>query len=297
MEIRKLDAFCKVVECKSFTRAAERMLLSQPTVSEHIRSLEGELGQKLLDRLGKEVVPTPVGNLFYGYASKILRTQQEAIQAVDEFSGILSGRIVIGSGTIPGTYILPRLIARFRTMYPAIKATLKISSSRIIAEKVLAGELELGVVGARWNEKGLEWREIFSDELCLAVHPAHHWASAGSVKLETLFGEPFIMRERGSGTREVIKTILDEHGLKERDLEEVAEIGSTAAIKEAVKAGIGVSILSKCAVVDDVACGRVRALGIENHVMKRHFYLINRRKRGVSPVASFFYEYLCENSK
>jgi len=292
-----LDAFCKVVECKSFTRAAERMLLSQPTVSEHIRSLEGELGQKLLDRLSKEVVPTPVGKLFYGYASKILQTQQEAIQAVDEFIGVLTGRIVMGSGTIPGTYILPQLIARFRIMYPAIKATLKISSSRTIAQKVLEGELELGVVGAKWNEKGLEWREIFSDELCLAVHPAHHWASVGSVKLETLLGEPFIMREFGSGTREVIKKIFVEHGLKESDLEEVAEIGSTAAIKEAVKAGIGVSILSRCAVADDVACGRIKALDIGNHVMKRNFYLIHRRRRAISPVASFFYDYLCEHSK
>ncbi len=292
-----MDAFCKVVECKSFTRAAERMLLSQPTVSEHIRSLEGELGQKLLDRLSKEVVPTPVGKLFYGYASKILQTQQEAIQAVDEFIGVLTGRIVMGSGTIPGTYILPQLIARFRIMYPAIKATLKISSSRTIAQKVLEGELELGVVGAKWNEKGLEWREIFSDELCLAVHPAHHWASVGSVKLETLLGEPFIMREFGSGTREVIKKIFVEHGLKESDLEEVAEIGSTAAIKEAVKAGIGVSILSRCAVADDVACGRIKALDIGNHVMKRNFYLIHRRRRAISPVASFFYDYLCEHSK
>ena len=137
MEIRKLDAFCKVIELKSFTRAAEAMLLSQPTVSEHIRSLEQELDQKLLDRLGRKVEPTPVGRLLYRYARKILQTQNDAVQAIEQYGGKLIGRLIIGCGTIPGTYILPGLIGRFRLEHPAIKATLRITSSRIIAEKVV----------------------------------------------------------------------------------------------------------------------------------------------------------------
>ncbi len=297
MEIRKLEAFCRVVELKSFTRAAEKILLSQPTVSEHVRSLEEELGQKLLDRLGKEALPTPVGTLFYGYACKILQTRKEAIQAVAHFSGNLSGRIVMGAGTIPGTYILPELIAAFRTSHPSIKVALQISGSRNIAENVLQGKVELGVVGARWKENGLQWREIFSDELCLAVYPSHPLALKGSVNLEEVFGEPFILREHGSGTREVFGAILSRHGLNEDDLQEVAEIGSTAAVKEAVKAGIGISVLSRCAVADDVECGRLTALSINKHRMKRSFYLIRRKNRGISPVASFFHDYLCADEQ
>ena len=296
MEIRKLDAFCKVIELKSFTRAAEAMLLSQPTVSEHIRSLEQELDQKLLDRLGREVEPTPVGRLLYRYARKILQTQNDAVQAIEQYGGKLIGRLIIGCGTIPGTYILPGLIARFRLEHPSIKATLRITSSRIIAEKVVAGEYELGVVGARWNESRLNWTAMFSDELTLAVHPDHSWALKKAILLKDIGKEPFIMREPDSGTRKVFARILEKNGLKETSLQEVAEIGSTAAIKEAVKAGIGVSILSRRAVIDDVKCGRLVAVSVKNHKLQRPFYLIQRKNRALSPVASVFLDYLRDSA-
>lgn len=296
MEIRKLDAFCKVIELKSFTRAAEAMLLSQPTVSEHIRSLEQELDQKLLDRLGRKVEPTPVGRLLYRYARKILQTQNDAVQAIEQYGGKLIGRLIIGCGTIPGTYILPGLIGRFRLEHPSIKATLRITSSRIIAEKVVAGEYELGVVGARWNESRLNWTAMFSDELTLAVHPDHSWALRKAILLKDIGKEPFIMREPDSGTRKVFARILEKNGLKESSLQEVAEIGSTAAIKEAVKAGIGISILSRRAVIDDIKCGRLVAVSVKDHKLQRPFYLIQRKNRALSPVASVFLDYLRDNA-
>ncbi|MBL4903408.1 MAG: LysR family transcriptional regulator [Desulfocapsa sp.] len=292
MEMRKLDAFCRVVELKSFTRAAEAMLLSQPTISEHIRYLEEELEQKLVDRLGRTVEATPAGQVLYGYARKILQTRREALQAIQQYSGKLVGRIVLGCGTIPGTYILPGLIGGFRKQHPSIKAALSINSSRIISKKVLEGELEFGVVGARWNDNGLSWSEIFSDELTLAVHPAHPWASKENVSLQDVIQEPFILRERASGTRKVFSRILEKHGLKESSLQEVAEIGSTAAIKEAVKAGLGVSVLSRRAVRDEVDCGRLVTVKIHGNRMYRPFYLIQRKNRALSPVVSVFLEYL-----
>lgn len=295
MEIRKLEAFCKVVELKSFTRAAEAMLLSQPTISEHIRSLEEELSQKLVDRLGRKAEATPAGRLLYGYARKIMQTRREAVQAVKQYGGKLVGRIMIGCGTIPGTYILPGLIGQFSSRYPSIKATLSISSSRIISKMVLKGELEMGVVGARWNESGLDWMEMFSDELTLAVHPDHPWALKESISLKSLFEEPFILREAESGTRKVFSRILEDNGFKESKLLEVMEIGSTAAIKEAVKAGIGVSILSRYAVKDDVDCGRIATVALKENKLQRPFYLIQRKNRELSPVAAVFLEYLGKN--
>ena len=295
MEIKKLEAFCKVVELKSFTQAADAVFLTQPTVSEHIRSLEQELGQKLLDRLGRVVEPTPVGRLFYGYAQKILQTRQEAVQAVAQYSGNLVGRIEIGCGTIPGTYLLPELIGGFRVEYSSIKTTLRIGSSLIISGKVLQGELDFGVVGAKWNESGLSWTRMFHDELILAVHPEHPWADGKPVTLAKVMQEPFILREPESGTRKVFSRILAENGLKESDLLEVAEIGSTAAIKEAVKAGIGISILSSCALRDDIKCGRLAAVTVQGQTLERPFYLVQRKNREHSPVASVFLEYLQGN--
>jgi DNA-binding transcriptional LysR family regulator len=212
------------------------MLLSQPTVSEHIRSLETELEQKLVDRLGKEVEPTPAGRLLYRYASKILKIRSEAIQALASYGGTMTGRITMGCSTIPGTYILPELIGRFRRDHPSIRITLRITSSRIIADKVLAGEHELGVIGARWNEPGLDWHRVFADELVLAVHPDHPWTRQKVVPLAHVSREPFILREADSGTRRVFAGILEQNGLREANLQEVAEIGSTAAVRRSRRA-------------------------------------------------------------
>ncbi len=292
MDLRKLEVFCTLVELKSFTKTAEAVLLSQPTVSEHIRNLEQLLGQKLVDRLGRQVEPTPVGKILYTHARKILRMQQEALQAVEEYSGRISGRIMIGSGTIPGTYLLPKLISDFRVQYPEIKATLHISSSRTIAGKVMEGDLEIGLVGARWNEPSLKWQTMFSDELTLVVHPDHPWTGKQSITCSQLGDEPFILREAGSGTRRVIAQFLEQQGMRERDLQEVAEIGSTAAIKEAVKAGIGISILSRRAIADDLACGRLATVGLSKLQILRPFYLIRRKNRQLAPVATTFVDFL-----
>ncbi len=292
MELRKVEAYCRVVELKSFTRAAEAMLLSQPTISEHVRSLENELGIKLLDRLGRQVEPTPAGRLFYRHGRTILATTKRAVEAMEQFSGRIAGRLLIGSSTIPGTYILPDLIGRFHQCYPAVRTTLLITGSRTIAQKVLAGELELGVVGAKWNESGLEWKEIFADELVLAVQAGHPLAVQETVTLEDVVKEPFILREQESGTRKVFAGVLKDHGLTENDLHEVAEIGSTAAIKEAVKAGIGVSILSSRALKDGIAGKTMAAIKLQNVDLYRHFYMIIRKNRELSPVTAVFMRYL-----
>ena len=292
MEIRKLEVFCKVVELKSFTRAAAAVMLSQPTVSEHVRSLEDELGQKLVDRLGRQVEPTPVGRLLYKYGVKILRLQQEALQAVEQYGGKLVGRIMIGSGTIPGTYILPAMIGRFRKQYPSIKATLKITSSHKIVEDVLGGELEIGVVGARWSEKGLDYNEIFSDSLAVVAAVDHPLAGRREISLAELAEEPFIFRETGSGTRRVVEQIFEDHGVKTSSLFEVAEIGSTAAVLEAVREGLGISILSTKSVERDLRAGTLVTVPITGVKMERPFYMIRRKNRELSPASSVFWVFL-----
>ncbi len=294
MELRKLEVFCKVVELKSFTRAAAAVMLSQPTVSEHIRSLEEELGQKLVDRLGRQVEPTPVGRLLYSYAVKILRLQQDALQAVEQYGGKLVGRIMIGAGTIPGTYILPSVIGRFRERYPSIKATLKISNSHQIGQDVLDGKLEIGVVGARWSEKGLDYREIYSDSLSVVVSSGHHMAGKKEISLTELIKEPFILRESGSGTRKVVDEIFEGHGVKTSSLSEVAEIGSTAAVLQAVKEGLGISIVSTKAVEKDLGSGKIVPLSVKGIKMERPFYMIRRKNRELSPAASVFWVFLLQ---
>jgi len=292
MDIRKLEVFCKVIEYKSFTKAAQWALISQPTVSEHIRNLEEQLGQKLIDRMGRKVEATPVGQLLYTYAQKIIRLQQESLQAIEVFSGHLVGKVKVGSSTIPGTYILPQAMTSFFNEYKEVQVDINISNSRYIAQQVIDGIYDIGIIGARWNDKLLDWTEIYHDRLVVAVPPDSALAGKKSVRVEELTEQPFLFREQGSGTRKVVAQILETYNLREKNLKEVAQLGSTAAVKEGVKAGLGISILSKMAVAEDVKNGTIVALDVQEANMERSFYLIQRKNRELSPVAEVFASFL-----
>lgn len=288
MDLRRLEVFCKVVELRSFTKAAEAVFLSQPTVSEHIRTLEEMLGEKLLDRLGREAFPTPAGRILYRHAQKILRLREEAIQAIASYRGDLSGRLVVGASTIPGTYILPKIIGSFKSLHPSIQLLLKISGTGEIVEAVLRGDLEIGLVGSKWKDRRLITEEIFSEELVLAVYPEHPWRTRDEVVMEDIYDQPFILRERDSGTRMVMSQILEDHGFDFSKLRVVAEIATTQAVIESIKAGIGISILSRQAIEEDLQRGSLIALPIKGVRFYRHFYLIQRTNRELSPLCEAF---------
>ena len=292
MDIRKLDVFCKVVELKSFTRAARAVFLSQPTVSDHVRHLEEELGQKLVDRLGREAEPTPAGRLLYDYASRILRLQQETLEALARFGGRLSGETFIGASTIPATYILPALVGTFRAAHPEVTVSVRISGSHEIARKVLAGEYDLGLVGAVWNERGLDWTELFTDTLVLVARPDHPLAGRGPVTLDDLCGQDYVGREPGSGTRKVIGALLEAAGRRETDLHQVALFGANEAVREAVKAGVGVSMLSRRSVAADLAAGTLVEIFLVGVSGERPFYLLRRKNRQLPPSAAALAEHL-----
>jgi DNA-binding transcriptional LysR family regulator len=296
MDLHKLAVLCKVIELKSFTRAAEAMLLSQPTISEHIRSLEQETGQRLINRLGREIRVSEAGNILYGYAGKMLRLQEEALAALGDYSGTLAGRMAIGAGTIPGAYILPTKIGAFKKSHPEITITLRISGSRTIANEILSGELEMGILGAQWRENSLIWQEIFSDELILTVAADHPWAGQRQVTLAQLAEEPFIMRDHSSGTRRAMAQILERHGLNPARLNVVAEMGTTEAVRQSVKASIGVSILSSQAVKDDITHGTLAAIAIQGVKMIRPFYMVTRKNQVLSPLCTAFIQTLTATS-
>ena len=292
MDLRRLEVFCKVVEFRSFSKAAKALLLSQPTVSEHIRTLEIAVGETLLDRLGREVLPTQAGQILYRYAYRILRLREEALQAMARYSGDLSGRLILGASTIPGTYVLPRIIGSFKDLHSSIQLTLKILSTGEIVEAVLKGDLEVGLVGSQWKDRRLRSEEIFSDELVLTVYPEHPWHARDEVGMEELYGEHFILRERGSGTRMVMSQILEAHGFDFSRLFVVAEMATTQAIRQSIKARIGISILSRQAVEEDLQRSSLVAVPIRDIQFHRPFFLIQREGRQQSPLCEAFIEHV-----
>src|SRR6266571_8141771 len=183
MDLRRLEIFAKVAELGSFSRAAEALFLTQPTVSEHVRALEDELGVQLLDRLGRGAQPTPAGRLLLDYAARMLALGREARQAIDRYQGRVSGALVIGGSTIPGEYVLPALVGAFRAKHPEVSISLLIGSSRDVSLWVEEGRAELGVTGARPSARALHAKAIMSDELVIVVPAEHPWAERKTVSL------------------------------------------------------------------------------------------------------------------
>ena len=288
MDLRRLEIFVKVAELGSFSRAADALFLTQPTVSEHVRALEDSLGVKLLDRLGRGTTPTRAGTLLLGYARRMLALSREAAQAIEQFQGRVSGELTIGGSTIPGEYVVPELIGAFRGKYPDVRISLLIGSSRDVQSWVEDGRVEIGVVGAAPSSRPIEGRPLMADELVVVVGAEHPWATRRTVSLEDLKGEPMILRERGSGSRETFERALEGVGLDLGAFRIVGEIASTQAIKQAVRAGVGVSLISRRAVVDECRARLLACVTIRDLTITRAFHLITHRDRSRSPLAQAF---------
>ena len=292
MDLWQLNIFCKVVELKSFSRAAKAVHLSQPTISSHIKDLEDHFDCRLIDRLSKEASPTKAGELLFGYAKRMLALRDETETALAEFKGKIRGRLVIGGSTIPGTYLIPKLIGDFKKKYPDVMVFLNIGDSSDIIEGILSGVFELGVVGARTENKKILQEKLIEDDMRLIIPANHHWAAEKSVSVEMLLSEPFIIREHGSGTLKSLRNSFADKGHHIEDLKIVAELGSTQAICQGIKSGAGVSILSTLAVSEDLEAQKLIALEVDGLDLKRNFYLSWHRYRSPSPLNQAFVKFL-----
>jgi DNA-binding transcriptional LysR family regulator len=292
MDFRQLEVFARVVETRSFSRAAEALRLTQSTVSEHMRLLEEEIGSRLFDRLGRETLPTRAGDLLFGYAQRLLTLRTEALQSLQQFLGQVAGSLLVGASTIPGEYVLPPLIGAFREKFPQVSIALQIGDTRAIVEAVVEGRVELGVVGARPDQRMLQAIELMPDELVVVVPPGHAWFGRRLVTLEELKPEPLIVREPGSGSRQALEVALEEAGLGLAGLRVIAEMGSTSAIKQAVKAGVGLSIISKRAVDEECRHSLLWCMKIKDLRFTRHFYVVTHAGRSRSPLCQAFLDFL-----
>ena len=292
MDLWRLNIFIRVIEHKSFSKAAEAVFLTQPTVSSHINDLETHYGCRLIDRLGKEVVPTKAGQLLYKYARRLISLQSETESAMSDYHGMMRGEIQIGGSTIPGEYILPAVIGRYTADYPEVKVSLVIGDTRQVTDDILSGALEFGIVGARTRNQKLVQEEITTDKLRLVVPADHKWAGKKKVPLKSLLNEPMIVREKGSGTLKALLDSLSEKGYSRGALNIIAEMGSTTAVIQGIKNNVGISVLSILAVREELQAGRLRALSVSGLNLLRNFYLTVNRQRTLSPVCKAFIQYL-----
>lgn len=293
MDLRRLEVFNKLMETKSFSRTAEELGLTQPTVSGHIKTLEEELELRLFDRRQRQVLPTSAAFVLKDYAQRILDLRTEARYALDQFKGRISGHLKLGGSTIPGGYILPIVIGHFCRLYPEAHLNLVVGDTQGIVNRIVEGSIEIGIIGARVALEDLEYETLLEDAMVLAVPPGHPWAeSGGPIPVIDLAKAPFIIREEGSGTRATMLAALAGHGLGAKDLNVVAEMGSTEAVIQAIKAGLGVSILSRFALAQEIRFNLIKAVPVEGLNLRRPFYIVTHKKRTRSPLCGAFLDFL-----
>jgi DNA-binding transcriptional LysR family regulator len=295
MDMKHLETFCKVAELESFSRAGEAVYLTQPTVSGHIASLEQSVGLKLFDRLGRRVALTNGGRIFYRYAKEILKLRDEAHNALSEFSHLIKGRITIGGSTIPGEYFLPRVMGGFQKEAPGINISLVIADSQEIVELLLDGGIEVGVVGMQFDTDRVDVYPLFHDRVIIIAHPEHPLTSQGEISWEVLRTAPLLMRERGSGTRKAFEGFVHGAGYRLDDFNIIGEVGSSTAVKEGVKGGIGLGIISDLAVQEEIEGGRIHEVQVRGQgALQRDFFAVVPKGRDLSPPARRFLDFLTQ---
>lgn len=282
----------------SFSKAAEEFFLAQASVSERVATLESLVGTKLLDRLGRQVVPTKAGELLYKHAQMLMDMKRNASLEMQAFLGKKKGGVQMGGSTIPGEYILPVLLKDFHQKYPSIIVSLAISDSAEIQKQVLNGKLELGITGSKNPHKSLLHNDLWQDELVLAVPATHRFAEKEEISLTEIANEPFIARQVGSGTLKIFNDYLRKARFKGfEQLNRVAYFGSSMAVKEGIKAGLGISILSYRAFCSEIAAGTLKALKIQGLSMERRFYLVRDRRRTLSPLCQTLVDFLLQTKE
>lgn len=285
---RKLEVFLKLYETRSFSKTAKELFLSQPTVTIHLKDLEKYLGVRLFDRDTRNVIPTRAGKVVYEYGKEMLRLYRQMEKELMPYKVLEGGMVEIGGSTIPGQYILPRIIKLFKEIYPKILVYLKVSDTQGVVEGIIKGEFDLGVVGAKLKQTELTFEPCCDDEIVL-IAPSHF--DKDEITLEDLYKLPLIKREEGSGTWKNVIQRFEEMGLHPTKLNIVGEMGSTEAVKAAVKEGLGLSFVSKRAIELEVSLGLIREVKIKNFTINRKFYLVYFKNKKFSPVAEKFLKF------
>ena len=277
MDIHHLKIFVSVYKNKSFTKASEKLHISQPTISEHIKNLEKFLDCKLFDRLGRSIMPTAEADVLYPKALQIIDDLDQIQEDISAARTGVKGKLIIGASTIPGAYILPRIAYTFKKQYPDVAFEILIEDSGKITNMVLQHDLFFGIVGAKMISDKLDYEPLIEDELVLVATP--ELLPQKTITLDKLRSIPFLQREIGSGTRQTFENFLKKNTITTNSFNIVATLGSISAVKQAVKENLGASVISRVAVQEALDNSILHEIPIINMNMKRKFYLVLQKKR------------------
>ena len=280
-----LRVFSAIAAEGTFTAAARRLAVSQPAVSKQLGELEASVGLLLFDRLPRGVRLTEAGEVLARHAERIFEVEAAAEADLAALAGLTHGRLRVGASTTIGAYLMPQLFGEFRRRHGSIDLELEIANTESIVQLLAAGALDLALTEGFVPGGALQAEPVRTDALVVIVAPEHAWAQARRTTLRELAKAPFIARERGSGTRDVVQAALAERGVA---VEPVMSLGSTEAIKNAVVAGLGVAMVSRLTVEVELATGRLVEVTVPGLKVQRALHLLTHQHRQPSPAADQF---------
>lgn len=288
MNRHHLELFKFVAEKKSFSKASEILHISQPAISQQINVLEDYLAVKLFNRTTRKVSLTEEGKLLYKYAIQIYNLFLEAEESINEFRKIVKGTLTVGASLTIGEYMLPRIIGQYKKLNPQVQIKAEVFNTQQIVKHVLDETIELGLIEGSVEHDSLSVFPFIDDELGVIVSPNHPLSGQRSVSTEQLTYFPLIFREKGSGTRLVIESALKEAGLSLKSLPITLELASNEAVKAAVEADLGISILSSRAVQKELQLNILKLIPIADLKISRKFSaVINVKHKPTSAMENF----------
>lgn len=287
MADRRLQVFHTVARLLSFTKAAETLHMTQPAVTFQIRQLEEHFNTRLFDRTHNRISLTAAGERVYEYAERILGLYSEMNSRVREITGDVSGILLIGASTTIAEYVLPALLAEFQSRHKDVHIRLSVSNSLGIVHMVESNSVDVGIVEAPVANKNLAVEVCWHDKLVFICPPSHPFAEKRVVSVHELLDLPFLVREEGSGTREVIGEYLAQNNLQSHDLNLSMEFGSPESVKSAVEAGLGVSIVSQATIAKELKLGTLVGLPLEPSLERPFSFVYQRQKFRLRAVEEF----------
>lgn len=299
MADRRLQVFHTVARLLSFTKAAETLHMTQPAVTFQIRQLEEYFNTRLFDRTHNRISLTAAGERVFSYAERILSLYAEMNSRVRELTGDVSGILIIGASTTIAEYVLPGLLAAFQSLHPNVNIRLSVSNSLGIVHMVENNSVDVGIVESPVSNKNLAVEVCWHDKLVLICPPHHPLAGRKHITVQDFIELPFIAREEGSGTREVIAEYLLRNDVQWHDLNHSMEFGSPESVKSAVEAGLGVSIVSQATVAKELRLGTLAALPLSPSLERPFSFVHQKQKfrlRAVDEFMTFTREH-CQKQK
>lgn len=285
LNLRQLHIFQVVGRHLSFSRAAEELYLSQPAVSQHIRQLEEYFGVKLFDQIGKQVILTEVGAYLMDAAQQIFTQIDEIHQTMNDLRNLRRGNLTVTADTSAGVYVVPPLLGWFHRAHPLVNIKLEVVNRRTVLQRVLWNETDLAVMGYPEQSPNLASDPFADNNLVVIASSDHPLAEKSSISLQEFAEEPFLIREPGSGTRITLEKFTATHGV---NLNVTMELGNNSAIKEAVAAGLGISVVSEASVILELKAKKLTILPVEHFPLVRQWFVVYSTQRMLSPLAAKF---------